>query len=312
MYLQINHRQYLIVIAMVRLLLIRSGILSFTMPELPEVETIAKRLRAVLPGKIIKKIKVLRNKSFSGNPDELAGSKIIGIERRSKIISIKLLNQQYLLIHLKMTGQLLYVDGAVRLGGGHPTDDFVDSLPSKHTRVEIFFTDKTILYFNDMRVFGWIKLVDETGRNKEFALLAPDITDSEITVEYLLKTFAKRKQPIKQVIMDNSVVAGVGNIYASDALHLARIHPARPALTLSSEEVGRLLTSMQTVIQLGIELGGATIQHYKNVEGLIGHYQDVRRVYAREGEPCRDCGTHILRMKQGGRSTFYCPKCQQI
>jgi formamidopyrimidine-DNA glycosylase len=156
-----------------------------------------------------------------------------------------------------------------------------------------------------MRVFGWMKLVDEAGKNKEFQLLAPDITDAKISLDYLLETFTKRKQPVKQVIMDNTVVAGVGNIYASDALHLAQIHPARPAVTLSSEEVHRLLISMQTVIQLGIDLGGATIQNYKNVE-------DVRRVYAREGKGCLICGVPIMRIKQGGRSTFYCPNCQRI
>lgn len=280
------------------------------MPELPEVETIARRLRAALPGKTVANAQVLRAKSFVGEEASLIGIKIVAVDRRSKILSLTLSNKQYLLIHLKMTGQLLYVDGSVRLGGGHPSDDFIASLPSVHTRVVITFSDETTLYFNDLRVFGWIKLVNAAGKVKELAGLAPDIIDAAITPSYLFGVLARRSQPIKQVIMDNAVVAGVGNIYANDALHLAKLSPLRTANSLSRGEVERLLLAMKAVITLGIERGGATIQHYKNVEGLVGHYQDVRRVYAREGESCGECGTTIKRFKQAGRSTYYCPSCQ--
>lgn len=280
------------------------------MPELPEVETIARRLRQVLPGKTIAQVEVLRQKSFSGDVGSLSGVKIHVVERRSKILLLSLSNHECLLIHLKMTGQLLYVDGTKRLGGGHPTDDFIDNLPSKHTRVVIRFTDGTNLFFNDLRVFGWVHLVSKNEKERELAGLAPDITDSAITAEYLHGKLATRSQAIKLVIMDNSVVAGVGNIYACDALHLAKINPLLQARSLSYEEVERLLAAMKSVINLGIERGGATIQHYKNVDGLVGAYQDIRRVYAREGEPCQNCEAPILRVKQAGRSTFYCPHCQ--
>lgn len=281
------------------------------MPELPEVETIARRLRKVLPGKTIAQVEVLRQKSFGGDAGSLSGVQIQAVERRSKILSLLLSNKQHLLIHLKMTGQLLYVDGAKRLGGGHPTDDFIDNLPSKHTRVAIRFTDATTLFFNDLRVFGWIHLVDDEGKQREMTRLAPDIIDAAVTPAYLFEKLTKCSQAIKVVIMDNSVVAGVGNIYACDALHLAKINPLLQARSLSYEEVERLLAAMKKVISLGIERGGATIQHYKNVDGLVGTYQDIRRVYAREGEPCQNCGMSILRIKQAGRSTFYCPSCQK-
>lgn len=281
------------------------------MPELPEVETIARRLREVLPGKTIESVVVLRAKSFGGDPMSLVGIKILAVERRSKIISVSLSNKQFLLVHLKMTGQLLYVDGARRLGGGHPTSDFIDTLPSRHTRVITRFTDDTTLFFNDLRVFGWIHLVDADGKQQEMAKLAPDIINAAVTTAYLFEKLTKRSQAIKVVIMDNSVVAGVGNIYACDALHLAKINPLSKANTLSRAKVSRLLEAMQTVINLGIQHGGATIQHYKNVKGLVGKYQDIRRVYAREGESCQVCGTTILRVKQAGRSTFYCPECQK-
>jgi formamidopyrimidine-DNA glycosylase len=280
------------------------------MPELPEVETIARRLRAVLIHKSITIIDVLRKKSFVGESERLIGAQITGIERRSKIISVAFSNGLYLLIHLKMTGQLIFVEGSERIGGGHPTADFIESLPSKHTRAIITFTDETKLFFNDMRVFGWMKIVDQSGLDREYRDLAPDIISAEITSTYLLQKLSKRSQPIKQVIMDNSVVAGVGNIYASDALHLAKIDPRKKASTLSRAEVKRLLAAMKNVIELGIINGGATIHDYKNVDGLTGHYQDIRRVYAREDEACRVCSSIIVRIKQGGRSTFYCPHCQ--
>jgi len=281
------------------------------MPELPEVETIARRLRAVMIDKSIAIIDVLREKSFVGESERLIGAQIAGVERRSKILSFELSNGLYLLIHLKMTGQLIFVAHDTRIGGGHPTADFIESLPSKHTRVIITFTDETKLFFNDMRVFGWIKIVDKSGLDREYQHFAPDIISAEITFTYLLQKLSKRSQPIKQVIMDNSVVAGVGNIYASDALHLAKIDPRKNASVLSRAEVNRLLSAMKNVIQLGIINGGATIHDYKNVDGLTGHYQDIRRVYAREGELCDACGATIIRIKQGGRSTFYCPHCQQ-
>ncbi len=281
------------------------------MPELPEVETIVRRLRGVLPGKSIARLEVLHHKSFVGEMELVVGHKIVAVERRSKIISIELDNGLYLLIHLKMTGQLLYEDGSRRLGGGHPTADFMENLPSVHTRVILTFSDESVLYFNDQRIFGWIDLVDSAGKMREFAPYGPDITDAGINSERWIHQLGRRSVPIKQVVMDNAVLAGVGNIYASDALHLAKINPARQAKSLSREEAVCLLHAMQTVIALGIEYGGATIHHFATIEGLTGHYQDIRRVYARENEPCAECNTMIIRIKQAGRSTFYCPSCQR-
>jgi len=139
----------------------------------------------------------------------------------------------------------------------------------------------------------------------------PDIIDSKITDAWFYQQLQKKSQSIKQVIMDSSFIAGVGNIYACDGLHLAGISPIRSSRTLSLEMSIRLLHSLQTVINRGIELGGATIQNYKNVDGLSGKYQLERRVYARENEPCLVCDQVILRIKQAGRSTFYCSHCQK-
>lgn len=280
------------------------------MPELPEVETIVRRLRKVLLDNSISKIEILRDKSFQGDSDSIIGKKITNISRKAKIIIISFENKMSVIIHLKMTGQLIFQsnDGQ-RLGGGHPSDDWVNALPAKHTRVIMTLNNGT-LFFNDMRVFGWIKVLPDSEVASAFIGYAADIIDPAISPTYFKKAFLKKSQPIKQVVMDNSIVAGVGNIYANDALHLAKVSPFRPANSLSNEELNKLYEALLFVIHKGIELGGATIDNYRTVDGLAGGYQDIVRVYQREGQPCIVCKSTILRTKQGGRSTFYCEVCQ--
>lgn len=280
------------------------------MPELPEVETIARRLREVIVDKRIKDVTVWREKSWQGEVTEVLGQKILSISRRAKVLQLHLENGLSLLVHLKMTGQLIYVDGTTRIGGGHPTADWVNDLPSKHTRVTIEFFEGGKLFFNDLRVFGWLKVATSEVVKKEFAAYAPDVIDAAVTAGYLEKMFSNRSVPIKLAIMDNKIIAGVGNIYANDALHLAKINPARPSSSLSKKEIATLYDALIVVISKGIELGGATIDDYRTVDGLAGGYQYVVRVYQREGKPCLECGGIIQRTKQGGRSTFYCQNCQ--
>jgi formamidopyrimidine-DNA glycosylase len=281
------------------------------MPELPEVETVAHQLRTALLGKVISEIEVRKEKSWTGNQAAVIGSPIESITRRSKLIRIRFKNSNNILIHLKMSGQLIYVDGEKRVGGGHPTADWVQELPSKHTRVIFTFTDGTHLYFNDQRIFGWLRVSDDAHITATFGLLAPDIIDEAITAEYLFDKAAKRRIPIKQLIMDNLIVSGVGNIYACDALNLAKISPLRLANSLPKEKISRLVAAMKTVITLGIEKGGATIDgKYLHVSGLAGKYQEVRRVYDKKGNPCPNCGKMIIKIKIAGRGTYYCPNCQ--
>ncbi|PIR61357.1 MAG: hypothetical protein COU66_04220 [Candidatus Pacebacteria bacterium CG10_big_fil_rev_8_21_14_0_10_44_11] len=281
------------------------------MPELPEVETIARRLREVVKDKRLKTIQVLREKSFQGNPDLLVGSTIIDISRRAKILNFTFSNDLHLLVHLKMTGQLIFVDAGTRVGGGHPTDDWVNSLPSKHTRVVIDFEEPGTLFFNDLRVFGWMKVVDQAGVEKEYGRYAPDVNTPGFTLKTFQQKLANKSQPIKVALMDTSIVSGIGNIYANDALHLAKISPLRPAKSLSSKQVKAVYLAARAVIEKGIELGGATIKTYRTVDGLSGDYQSVVRVYQKESQPCLVCSTPIIRIKQAGRSTFYCPHCQK-
>ncbi len=281
------------------------------MPELPEVETIAKQLNQVLVGKVFQSIEVRKEKSWSGIIENIVGTPIQSVSRKAKILRIQFENSQSLLIHLKMSGQLIYVDGEKRVGGGHPTADWIQALPSSHTRIIFTFDDGTVLYFNDQRIFGWVRLMENVDVEKTFAELSPDIIDPVVTPEFLFERAKKRAVPIKLFIMDNQIISGVGNIYANDALNLAKISPLRKSNSLSFAEMTTLYQAMMTVINLGIELGGATSdEKYVHVNGMGGRYQERMRVYQKTGEPCPNCGHKIIKTKIGGRGTFYCPNCQ--
>ena len=180
----------------------------------------------------------------------LLGQNFIDCRRRAKILDLVLSNKQHLLIHLKMTGQLIFLNSdGQRLGGGHPTADWVNELPSKHTRAIFDLEDasgqKSQLFFNDLRVFGWLRLIDESNLADQFKNYGPDINDPNLKVDYLLEKATRRSIPIKQFVMSNQIISGVGNIYASEALFRARISPLRPARELNSSEMQRLLVKMQ-------------------------------------------------------------------
>jgi formamidopyrimidine-DNA glycosylase len=281
------------------------------MPELPEVETITKRLQKVLPGKQILSTNVLADKSFQGSLQQLAGKTITDVVRRAKIASIVFEDNTYLATHLKMTGQLIYVDPTTRVGGGHPTADWVRDLPSTHTRISYQLSDKAQLFFNDQRLFGWMKYMSQAEHDQLFASWGPDITEDSVTVEYLKQKFSRRTIAIKQAIMDNAVVCGVGNIYACDSLNMARISPFRQAKSLSDAEIETLLTSMKQTINKAVALGGTTFDgSYVGIDGFAGGYQEHVLVYGRQGQPCYNCGAVIEKVKLGGRGTYYCPICQ--
>lgn len=282
------------------------------MPELPEVETVRSQLEKVIIGKSITQIHVLKDKSWTGEISQVVNQPIVSVERRSKVLIIRLQNGFNLLVHLKMSGQLIYVDGEFRTGGGHPTDDWVQQLPSKHTRIVFTFDDGTTLFFNDQRMFGWVRVMSVEETTQSLSSLAPDVIDHRITAEYLFEKARRRSIPVKQFIMDNQIVAGVGNIYACDALNRARVSPTRSVSTLTQSEVNTLLDAMREVIHKGIELGGATAHgKYVDVAGLAGRYQNVMRVYNKKGESCPNCGSPIEKTKLGGRGTYFCPSCQK-
>ena len=289
------------------------------MPELPEVETIRVGLAANIIGLTIEDIEVLHPKSFQSSAelaDEFAiGAKIKSLQRRGKVLIIELDSGYSLLIHLKMTGQMVLVQGdGRRYAGGHPTGSMASELPDRSTKVIFKLSDGSTLYFNDQRIFGWIKLVtnDEVERDSLIARLGPE----PLTEEYELEPFAsvlkrRGRSPIKAVILDQTTVAGVGNIYADEALHLAKIHPARLAGTLSSAEVKTLYEAIKTIIKLGVEHGGTSFTSYVNALGGKGDYLDKARVFRRQELPCPVCGTPIVKTRVAGRGTHFCPKCQK-
>lgn len=282
------------------------------MPELPEVETIRRQLEEVLVGKKIERVEVLRQKSFGGDENMLIGWEIERVDRKSKIIEIYFKNQvELLIVHLKMTGQLVFVGDKKRIVGGHPTADWVNNLPSKHTRVKVSYSDGSKLFFNDMRVFGWMRLVKKQEYENGTRKTSPDVTEKEFSLEYLSDVLKKSGRAIKLVLMDQEKIGGIGNIYANDALYLAKVMPDRKSNSLSNNEVINLLASIREVINKGIKYGGASAANYVDTRGLGGTYQDHFLVYKKDGQVCNKCKGKILKMKIGGRGTFYCPKCQK-
>jgi formamidopyrimidine-DNA glycosylase len=282
------------------------------MPELPEVETVVVRLNEVLPNNKIEEVLVLRDKSFQGNPKDLIGSTIESVSRRAKIISINLDNGLSILVHLKMTGQLIYLSEEKKIGGGHPTSDWIKDLPSSHTRIEATLSSGKKLFFNDMRVFGWWKVVDDVLAKKEFDKYGPDVNTDKFSLEYFLNKLQNRRVSIKQFVMDNKVVAGIGNIYASEALFLAGIHPERKASDITKKEAERLFPLLKKVIEDGIKSGGTTFDgKYVDIYGFSGSYQDKLKVYGQEGKPCLVCKNPIKKIKLGGRGSYYCKVCQK-
>ncbi|MBD3250782.1 MAG: bifunctional DNA-formamidopyrimidine glycosylase/DNA-(apurinic or apyrimidinic site) lyase [Candidatus Pacebacteria bacterium] len=284
------------------------------MPELPEVEIVRQRLDQVLVGKEISEVKVLRQKSFQGEASRIKGTRIESVERRAKLIRLRLTGPDDLLVHLKMTGQLIFVDGSKKVGGGHPTDDWCEQLPGDHTRIIVKFVDQTQLFFNDLRVFGWIKVADDQAIRQEFDKYGPDVNTADFTPEYLHKKLARRTIPIKQALLIGSIVGGIGNIYASEALFEARIDPRQPANELSLQELERLVKALKQVIKQAIKSGGTTFDgSYLNADGQAGNYQEKLKVYGREGESCpsSDCQAQVEKIKISGRSTFFCSSCQE-
>lgn len=273
------------------------------MPELPEVETIKRSLAKVLPGKKIKNIEVRKPKIFQGDPKEAIGKTIRSIERRGKIL-IMSLGDVSLLIHLKLTGQLIY----------HLVPFAGETFPAKNTHV-VFEIDHGKLFYNDLRQFGWIKIVKSSKLKvqNEIERLGPEPFDKEFTVDYLQKIFLKTSKSIKLVLMDQEKIAGLGNIYANEALFEAGILPARPADSLRAEETKELREGILGVLEEGLKFGGASAadEAYVKPDGGPGSYQKHFRVYQREGKDCLRCGHTILRINLAGRGTFFCPNCQK-
>lgn len=288
------------------------------MPELPEVETVRSGLESLLRGRIIDAVDQIWLPAFPADNDliqsRLSGYHVSAVRRLGKGLLIDLDNDWCLVIHLKMTGQLVFVDPDKELhfGAGHPSDSLVDNLPDRSTRT-VFHLGTARLYFNDQRKFGWIKLMpkNEAQSLPFFSSLGPDALTAQLDGSSFSALF-KRKvgSPIKAALLDQTVIAGVGNIYADESLWAASIHPGRKVRDISQAEWNTLLVELRKILQLSIEQGGSSSRNYINAEGQRGAYLDFAAVYKRQGLPCRRCTNPIIKIRLAGRGTHLCPICQ--
>lgn len=299
------------------------------MPELPEVEIVRRGLERTALGKTVAQVHVRVKKLFADDSGligrVLVGAKIVAVERRAKILLLDLSSGWTLAAHLKMTGQFIVVSGGQETGnrkmdfvGGHPEKAYQRPLPHKHTHITIDFADGTKLHFNDLRKFGWLRLfpheaVDGYRTIDEFLgtlSLGPEPLSGDFTQAYFIALVSGRKVPIKQLLLEQKGISGIGNIYADEALFYAKIDPRRRASTLTKKELVLLREGIQAVLEKGIQFGGTSKNTYMHVDGTRGEMQKYLNVYKREGQPCKICGTPIKRIKLGQRSAHFCPKCQ--
>jgi len=288
------------------------------MPELPEVETVRRGLHELIIGRTIKAVEHDTPKSFPNAASDveqfLIHAKIIDIRRRAKVLLIDLSTDYTLVIHLKMTGQLVFRGEAV-FGAGHPNASLVGELPDRSTRVTLTFTDESRLFFNDQRKFGWVKLMPtlEVPNIDFMKKVGPEPLEADFTAGQFAQRFTRRgKTSIKAALLDQTVIAGVGNIYADESLWGAKIHPQRLVNTVTPDEFALLYTELRSVMNTSIEKGGSTDRNYVNAEGKRGSYLTFARVFRREGKPCPRCGTTIIKFKAAGRGTHICPHCQVL
>ena len=314
------------------------------MPELPEVETVRRGLANLLPGRtVLRSTTIDSPKSFPNAPSDveqfLYKATIVGVRRRAKVLIIDLSSEYSLVVHLKMTGQLVF-RGEVKVknleygirnlevkisdpsepltsfAGGHPNDSLVGKLPDRSTRVQIDFTDGSHLFFNDQRKFGWIKLVPTTMVEQMpfFQKVGPEPLDPKTKSEEFIQRVRRRSgSMIKPVILDQAVIAGVGNIYADECLWAAHIHPETRSGKLSDEQLNTLFIELVKILQLSIDQGGSTDRNYVDAEGRKGNYLKFANVFRREGQAChRHPDQEILKIRVAGRGTHICPVCQVV
>jgi len=275
------------------------------MPELPEVENVKRTLLQLVQGKEIKSVEVgwpnivkkpLEIEQFY---DALPGQTIVDLKRKGKFL-IFILNDYSLVAHLRMEG--------------HYSVNNIEDPIDKHTHAIFRFADGTEMRYRDVRKFGTMHLFAKGTEEKELPLskLGPEPFSESCSVEYLKSRLSKTERIIKAVLLDQTVVAGLGNIYVDEVLYLSKIHPQRKANTLTEEEILRLCEAMSETLKEAILAGGSSVNTYMNSMGLSGSYQERLNVYGRKGEACRECGSVLEKTKAAGRGTHYCPTCQKL
>lgn len=274
-----------------------------------------------LPGKEIAKVEQTNPKSFPNAEADvqkfLIGARVVTVARRAKVLLIELDSKYSLVIHLKMTGQLVFrAPTGEHFGAGHPSDSLVGELPDRSTRVILSFADGGKLFFNDQRKFGWVRLLPtaEVPQIDFFQKVGPEPLNTKFTWQSLRERLNRRPNTkIKAALLDQTIIAGIGNIYSDESLWAAKIHPSTPVKNLSDARIKKLYESMVAVLKLAIEKGGSTDRNYVNAEGKKGSYLSFANVFRRQGQPCpRHPDTVIIKLRVAGRGTHICPKCQKL
>ncbi|WP_319825039.1 bifunctional DNA-formamidopyrimidine glycosylase/DNA-(apurinic or apyrimidinic site) lyase [Thalassovita sp.] len=283
------------------------------MPELPEVETVRRGLVPAMQGAVIVRAQVNRPDLRWPFPDRMAerltGRRVLGMRRRSKYILADLDSGETLLIHLGMSGRMLV--------SGDPLGQFLRDHPKaeKHDHVVLDMDNGARITFNDPRRFGAMDLLDTASAesHKLLASLGPEPLGNDFNEPYLVSAFKGRNTPVKSALLDQHVVAGLGNIYVCEALFRAGIHPLRKAGQIAAPRVAALVPVVRQVLSEAIEAGGSSLRDFRQADGELGYFQHDFRVYGQEGQPCKapGCTAVIHRVVQSGRSTFYCPSCQR-
>ena len=280
------------------------------MPELPEVETVMRGLVPAMEGLRIAHVTLNRPDLRWPLPENMAarleGARVERLRRRSKYILADLDTGESLLIHLGMSGRML-VSG-IMLGDYH----FEHPAPEKHDHVVLDMEGGARVTFNDARRFGAMDLVrtDREAAHWLLAGLGPEPLGNDFSEAYLIARLHERKSPVKTVLLDQHVVAGLGNIYVNEVLFRAGIDPRRQAARIAAKRIGQIVPLVREVLSEAIEAGGSSLRDHRQASGKLGYFQHTFRVYDREGEPCPVCGTPIRRIVQSGRSSFFCPSCQ--
>lgn len=295
------------------------------MPELPEVETIRRDLEDSLLGHKLLSSEILFEKTAKNGAaffeNTLVGKKLKSLSRRGKLLILEFGPDIFLLIHLKMTGQLIYLKGKEKIAGGHSLskrneNDFVSSiggtLPNKHTRAIFSFSGGGKLFFNDLRKFGYLKIVDK----KELAFIlennyGPEPLEAALSFSYLSKILKGKKTKIKALLLNQKLVSGLGNIYVDEALFAAGVLPQRSAGTLNEEEIKKLLKAINSIIKKAILHRGTTFSDYRDYKGKKGNFSQFLQVYGRGKEFCKKCGKTLYKTKIAGRGSHYCLNCQK-
>lgn len=283
------------------------------MPELPEVETVRRGLAPAMEGQVIRLASVNRPDLRWPFPermaDRLTGARVLALRRRSKYILADLDRGETLLIHLGMSGRMLISGAPIgQFHHAHPA-------PAKHDHVVLDMEGGARITFNDARRFGAMDLLDTATAETHWLLrdIGPEPFGNAFNEDHLIACLRGRNTPIKSALLDQTVVAGLGNIYVSEVLHRARINPKRRAGQLSALRVGRMVPIIRDVLAEAIAAGGSSLQDHRQTSGELGYFQHSFRVYDRAGQPCPTpgCTGTIARIVQSGRASFYCPKCQR-